>query len=141
PDLTDEYLLTNLRLPSGGRLSDSGSAHLPGRDTALADVVEYFVNRKTPRFFVDLDGIAAVAATIDPHRAPWAEALRGRGDDDVGGGLSVLPQRGGPLRHFAWSALGVGAVGDALSAALTRRFGFLPSRGLAGRHRAGTLSV
>ena len=105
-------------------------------------VVEHFLHRNEPRFFLDRETIPKLALQIRRDRAPWVEKLRERVDADLNRGLSVVSIRAGPLSGaFDWTQIPLGPGGDKLFSVQPHRYGFMPRLALAAHHEVATLPV
>ena len=142
PDLSDAAFFARLTAMSDELRAGKGSVLAGDAAAARLHVVRHFVRRSTPRFFVDIDAVDALARRVREEHPAWSAAVLDRAKADLDNGLAIVSGRGAPLAHgFDWTAIAPGPGGDDLYSAQPHRYGFLPGLVLAAHHGLPTLAV
>lgn len=140
PDLSDRGFFERLRPASPTLQAARQHGTLGEVDAARHAVVDHFLHRRTPCFFVAPDAISGLAQRLRQEHAPWVEALCARVQEERTLGLRLMARRHSPLGPaFQWVDIPRGPGGDSLYSAQPHRFGFLPRLALAAHHGVETL--
>jgi hypothetical protein len=109
-------------------------------DAARREVVNHFLQRQAPRFFVAPEAVGGLAQRLRQDHRPWVDAVCARVHEESISGLRLMSRRHSPLGPgFCWIDIPPGPGDDSLYSAQPHRFGFLPRLTLAAHHGLATL--
>ena len=133
PDLSDSGLFAAVRFGGSAALSDAREAFMKADSRrAIGDVVAHFRQRSTPRFFVDIGAVPALAARMERERPEWKRRLVEEVERLCDSGPSVFGVATGPLqRPASWIAAPAGRGDDVLHRVSPHFFQFAPRMALA----------